>query len=253
MNELAKLTPAEIECDFSYIETALDDQLEDWRDADLSKIETSSIKGKRAEINKAIKSVEDARKTVKREYNAPLAEFEAKVKELLAPAREVEAALGDEVRRREDERREGLRQGLERTYEDFAPALAEVVPFETICEPQWLTLSYGAAKAAEELEAKAAKAATDWQTLREMDSVKQYDVAEREFFRTLNLGEALRAAEAASEEQSRIESLKGEVEDNRGGERRTYVFTVALTEAELRDLKGWFGQRGIHGTVREAD
>lgn len=248
VGELAKLTPAEIEFDSTGLRESLDAQLADWRDADLSKVETSSIKAERAEVNRIIKSVEDARKAVKREYNAPLAEFEGEVKNLLAPARELESRLGNVVNARDAERKAKLRQGLEATYEEFAPALAEVVPFDVICEPQWLNLSYGAAKAAEELERKAAKAAKDWVTLRGMGDMPQYGTAEREFFRTLDLSKAMQAAADAAEEQRRIDGLRDEVAP---GERRAYVIEVSLTEDEKRRLLGWFRQNGISGTIGE--
>ena len=52
------------------------------------------------------------------------------------------------------------RQGLQATYLDYAGALADLVPFERIERPEWLNKSYGAAKAAMEVEAEVDRVAS---------------------------------------------------------------------------------------------
>lgn len=95
----------------------------------------------RAELNKLIKSVDDERKRVKRIYEAPVKAFESAVKEVLEPARHVEACLASAIekynRACEDERRERLKAA----YQEFAPYIAcgnpPLVPLETIEAAAW--------------------------------------------------------------------------------------------------------------------
>ena len=84
-----------------------------------------------------------------------------------------------------------------------------MVPYERRHEAQWLNKTFGEIKAQQALEAKVSDVARDWETLKaQQEAMPHYADAEREFFRTLDLGAALNAARLADEEDRRIAELK---------------------------------------------
>lgn len=268
MKDIEKLevqyTPAVITADFEAMAKKLDELLEPYEGISkdgLMSMEAKDLKRCRADVNSIINSVEDGRKAVKREYNAPLKEFEDKVKELLEPAKVKSDLMKEVLDSKEAERKELLYQGLEASYQDFAPALAPVVPFERILEPEWLNKSFGAVKATEAMQEKVERIATDWKSLQTKDGEPFYEEAEAEFFRTLDLGDALRFQQSRKEEQERINAMKADVaanttqEETQGDteteeETQAYIIRVTCTETELQLLLSTLKRLGIHGQWR---
>lgn len=282
-----QFTPAVIEVNFEAMREKLDRMIEPYRGMDeaaIAKMDAKEAKACRADLNKIIANVEEGRKGVKRAYNEPLQQFEAGVRALLEPAVEARDMIDGYVKDKERIEKELLRQGLERTYEDFAPALVEVVPFERVLaiNPKWLNKSYGAAKAAEEMQDAVAGIAKDWEAFKAL-SIPFKDEAEAVFFRELSLQKAIEHVQRRKEEQARIDALRAEVEANRAvavpepaiwpetepeppqtpdivaqAERcvasvcepkNVYVLALEMTESEKVELIGHVKGRGIHGSV----
>lgn len=232
----------------------LESMMEPYRDMDdeaIAKMDVKEAKACHADLNRIIKEVDDERKLIKAEYERPLKEFEAEVANLLTPAKGAKLKLKEYIDAHTEKEREFIRQGLERTYEDFAPILVPVVPFERILEinPKWLNKSYGAAKAATELEDAVEKIAKDWEVLKRARSLMRfYDEAEAVFFRTLDINEAMRHNDEREEEQRRIDEMKAEqaalaverTEEALSGDgRKHYSFSVWLDDNELASLREW--------------
>lgn len=239
-----------------------------------------------ADLRRISRELNDGRKAVKRKYNEPLAAFEAKVKEIDALIRQPLAVVDEAVKIAERRERDGRRARLEQAYEDFAPALAPVVPFERVLEPQWLNKSFGQRKAELELTEKVAGIAADWESFRRVrDGFAFPDEAEAEFFRTLSLRAANDLDASRREEAGRIAALKAEVAANRGEEpggpcavaddgpetpeiaaeaercvdalsptfEPVLVYDVRLecTERQKAQVMDAFRRIGVHGTIRE--
>lgn len=184
-------------------------------------MDASEAKICRADLNKIIKEVDDERKAIKRAYNAPLAEFEAKVNDLLQPAKAAQLKLKSYIDQHTEMEREYRRQELEASYQDFAPALVPVVPFDRILEinPKWLNKSYSSVKAIDEMFGAVDKIAKDWEVLKRQASLmKFYEEAEAVFFRTLDLNAAIAHNDMRENEAERIQQLKDEVDANRQAE-----------------------------------
>lgn len=155
------------------------------------------------------KEIEERRKAVKREYNKPLEAFERRCKQITAIIDESTDAIKAQLDEAEQARKDALYSRLQQHYEEFAGLLAPVVPYERLHEPQWLNKTFGEIKAQQALEAKVSDVARDWETLKaQQEAMPHYADAEREFFRTLDLGAALNAARLADEEDRRIAELK---------------------------------------------
>lgn len=163
----------------------------------------------RSYLNGIKKEIDERRKAVKREYNKPLDAFERRCKQITAIIDESTDAIKAQLDEAEQTRKDALYSRLQQHYEEFAGLLAPVVPYERLHEPQWLNKTFGEIKAQQALEAKVSDVARDWETLKaQHEAMPHYADAEREFFRTLDLGAALNAARLADEEDQRIAELK---------------------------------------------
>lgn len=163
----------------------------------------------RSYLNGIKKEIDERRKAVKREYNKPLNAFERRCKQITAIIDESTDAIKAQLDEAEQTRKDALYSRLQQHYEEFAGLLAPVVPYERLHEPQWLNKTFGEIKAQQALEAKVSDVARDWETLKaQQEAMPHYADAEREFFRTLDLGAALNAARLADEEDRRIAELK---------------------------------------------
>lgn len=167
------------------------------------------VKHDRSYLNGIKKEIDERRKAVKREYNKPLDAFERRCKQITAIIDESTDAIKAQLDEAEQTRKDALYSRLQQHYEEFAGLLAPVVPYERLHEPQWLNKTFGEIKAQQALEAKVSDVARDWETLKaQQEAMPHYADAEREFFRTLDLGAALNAARLADEEDQRIAELK---------------------------------------------
>ena len=163
----------------------------------------------RSYLNGIKKEIDERRKAVKREYSKPLDAFERRCKQITAIIDESTDAIKAQLDEAEQTRKDALYSRLQQHYEEFAGLLAPVVPYERLHEPQWLNKTFGEIKAQQALEAKVSDVARDWETLKaQQEAMPHYADAEREFFRTLDLGAALNAARLADEEDQRIAELK---------------------------------------------
>lgn len=163
----------------------------------------------RSYLNGIKKEIDERRKAVKREYNKPLDAFERRCKQITAIIDESTDAIKAQLDEAEQARKDALYSRLQQHYEEFAELLAPVVPYERLHEAQWLNKTFGEIKAQQALEAKVSDVARDWETLKaQQEAMPHYADAEREFFRTLDLGAALNAARLADEEDRRIAELK---------------------------------------------
>lgn len=163
----------------------------------------------RSYLNGIKKEIDERRKAVKREYNKPLDAFERRCKQITAIIDESTDAIKAQFDEAEQMRKDALYSRLQQHYEEFAGLLAPVVPYERLHEPQWLNKNFGEIKVQQALEAKVSDVARDWETLKaQQEAMPHYADAEREFFRTLDLGAALTAARLADEEDQRIAELK---------------------------------------------
>ena len=264
--------PSSIEANFDALEKRVRKTVELYEGAtyDLTKADKiKEAKNDRSYLNGLKSEIEERRKAVKREYNKPLAAFEKRCKEITSIIDGASDGIKAQLDEAEERRRAGARAALEAHYREFAEPLAPVVPYERLHDDKWLNKSFGEVKAKKALEEKVSAVARDWDTLKaQRDSMAHYEVAERELFRTLDLGSALNAARAADEEDARIAAMREAVESKpapRPAPRRqaepavaarpelSYAWTVEITSAtrsQIEQLAAALRERGITGTVR---
>ena len=264
--------PSSIEANFDALEKRVRKTVELYEGAtyDLTKADKiKEAKNDRSYLNGLKSEIEERRKAVKREYNKPLAAFEKRCKEITSIIDGASDGIKARLDEAEERRRAGARAALEAHYREFAELLAPVVPYERLHDDKWLNKSFGEVKAKKALEEKVSAVARDWDTLKaQRDSMAHYEVAERELFRTLDLGSALNAARAADEEDARIAAMREAVESKpapRPAPRRqaepavaarpelSCAWTVEIpsaTRSQMEQLAAALRERGITGTIR---
>lgn len=266
-------SPSVISANFDALEAHVRAKVADYEGAkyDLTKDESiKEAKHDRSYLNGLKSEIEERRKAVKREYNKPLAAFEKRCKEITSIIDGASDGIKAQLDEAEERRRAGARAALEAHYREFAELLAPVVPYERLHDDKWLNKSFGEAKAKKALEEKVSAVARDWDTLKaQRDSMAHYEVAERELFRTLDLGSALNAARAADEEDVRIAAMREAVA---GGLRKpdgspawpkpeaeparpelSCAWTVEIpsaTRSQMEQLAAALRERGITGTIK---
>lgn len=264
--------PSSIEANFDALEKRVRKTVELYKGAtyDLTKADKiKEAKNDRSYLNGLKNEIEERRKAVKREYNKPLAAFEKRCKEITSIIDGASNGIKAQLDEAEERRRAGARAALEAHYREFAELLAPVVPYERLHDDKWLNKSFGEVKAKKALEEKVSAVARDWDTLKaQRDSMAHYEVAERELFRTLDLGSALNAARAADEEDARIAAMREAVESKpapRPAPRRraepavaarpepSCAWTVEIpsaTRSQMELLAAALRERGITGTIK---
>lgn len=268
-------SPSVISANFDAMEDSIRAKVADYDGAkyDLTKDESiKEAKNDRLYLNGLKKEIEERRKAVKREYNKPLAAFEKRCKEITSIIDGASDGIKAQLDQAEEDRKSRAMAKLKEHYETFAELLAPVVPYERLHEKQWLNKGFGEVKAKKALEAKVSAVARDWDTLKaQRDSMAHYEVAERELFRTLDLGSALNAARAADEEDARIAAMREAVT---GGLRKpdgapawpkpapaarqahpelSCAWTVEIpsaTRSQMELLAAALRERGITGTIK---
>ncbi len=214
--------PSDIEANFDALEDRVRRMVADYEGAAYDMSEDGNVraaKRDRTYLNGIVKQIDERRKAVKREYLRPLDAFEARCKEISGIAKGASDAIKAQLDEAERLRRERAYAALEAHYGEVADLLAPVVPYSRVHEDRWLNKTVGEVKAKQLLEEKVGLLAEDWDTLKgQRGSMGHYEVAERELFRTLDLGTALKAARQADEEDARLEEMKAAMEPERAPE-----------------------------------
>ena len=165
-------------------------------------------KKNRAYVNSLQKSLSAERIRVERELMAPWQPFKDKCKDLEAKLKETSGYLKGALDEAEEARRIVRRSRIEEEFKSYAGLLADVVTVDQIMEPSWLTKSVSEQKAAAELRAKVNSISQCWETLRGFESEPNYDVAEREFYSSLDLGAAIQAMRDATQRDEELAKLR---------------------------------------------
>ena len=214
--------PNDIEANFDALEDRVRRMVADYEGAAYDMSDDGNVraaKRDRTYLNGIVKQIDERRKAVKREYLRPLDAFESRCKEISGIAKGASDAIKAQLDEAERLRRERAYAALEAHYGEVADLLAPVVPYSRVHEDRWLNKTVGEVKAKQLLEEKVGLLAEDWDTLKgQRGSMGHYEVAERELFRTLDLGTALKAARQADEEDARLAEMKAAMEPERAPE-----------------------------------
>jgi len=174
-------------------------------------------KDTRAGINRDIKELDAQRKAATRQMEDALRDFREGVKDVLEPLTDLEAEYKSAIDAYEERWQAQRREELRAEYEDFAPDLVPLVPFDRLlalrgCEPKkkWVAHSMGAEAAKAAMRAAVEAIGADERTLEASVDAEDLEDAKSDLFTTLDLGAAIRNAMARAEQRERVRRLEEE-------------------------------------------
>lgn len=216
-----------------------------------------------ANLRRLEKAIDDRRKAVKKEYNAPYMEFEAKIKDILSDVQEAIGNIDGQVKGFEANSNEEKLGRIKMFFNISFGNLAKVVPFERINNPKWLNKGYKMP----DIEAEISKMAND---LRDnVDAVKALkseneDALLRKLYLTLDMGEVMKEQAAlnaiAEARKAKIAQMVEEAKkaNPTPSQEPTEAFTVDtpepvqvisfkvwVTEAQKAALRNFLVENGI--------
>lgn len=143
-----------------------------------------------AKLRKLEKAIDDRRKDVKKEYNAPYMEFEAKVKDILSDIQEAEQNIDSQVKAFEKQSEDEKLSQIQKFFSLSFGELAKDVRFEKVYNPKWLNKGYKMPDIEEEIAAAANKLHADIDVVKGLKSSHEASLM-RTLFYSLDLGEVL--------------------------------------------------------------
>lgn len=204
--KIGALTLAPIDLNYSELKKEIAEKTKPYKGLIVTEDAIPVAKSDLANLRKLEKAIDDRRKAVKKEYNAPYMEFEAKIKDILADVQEAEANIDTQVKAFEkkvdDEKYAQIRKFFELSFNGFL----DDVRFETIYNPKWLNKGCKMADIEEEIAAAANRLHADIEVVKGLKSPHEISLLNTLFY-SLDLGEVLKQHNTlmALEERRRAE------------------------------------------------
>lgn len=117
----------------------------------------ATAKHDRAEVNKLLKQIDEARKAAKKRYEEPYKAFEAELKTIIEPLQVAAAQIDEQVKAYEAEERAARLEAIKAAW----ATRSWNVPFERIFSEEWLKASVSEKRAIELMFSAAAMAEND--------------------------------------------------------------------------------------------
>lgn len=143
-----------------------------------------------ANLRKLEKAIDDRRKDVKKEYNAPYMEFEAKIKDILSDIQAAEQNIDSQVKAFEKKVEDEKLSQIQKFFGLAFGELAKDIRFEKVYNPKWLNKGYKMAEIEEEIAAAANKLYADIEVVKGLKSSHEASLMKTLFY-SLDLGEVL--------------------------------------------------------------
>lgn len=173
MNEIqvvVKQQPGMIRFNYEDIESMLKEKLEFYKDAVVTEDGKNVAKKEVASLRKLKKEIDDRRKAVKKEWNIPYEEFNAKVMALLSMIDGPIDLIDKQVKAFDEKQRQEKQNKIRELYEKLVGDARVYLKFERVYQPAWGNVSMSMKKVQEELQAKIDAVNKDIMTINSMQS-----------------------------------------------------------------------------------
>ena len=192
MNTAIEELPRELSFNFEELKTELSAQLERYTGIIITEDAIQVGKEDRARLNKLKTAIENRRKEIKKQWNEPYAAFEAKIKEIVAmvdaPIKAIDAQLAAYDDQRKAEKEEKIRD----LYHEYVPEdVKGILLFDRIFDHKWYNKGVSLDEIRDTLIVLANRVQNDVEALKVVDP-EHAAAVRREYYRTLDLGAAMR-------------------------------------------------------------
>lgn len=276
--DLAPIAGAVIETNFEAVRDWLTEELAPYATMVVSPDSIAEAKKTRANIRKVGDSIDSQRKAIKKLWNKPYEEYEAKCKELTGIVNDAVSNIDGQIKEMENEVKEAKRQRLEALFIEKSADVSDYISFDDIFDSKWLNSTFSEIDAANIITAKIEDTVESLDFIRSMSSVHEAAMLS-EFAKSHSLPKALqegkrldaiqkaeeerKAREASQESQEVAESFDDDcppetlhvyvptpspvrpIVDDPKPKLYTVKFEVKMTMAQANDLKAFFIKSGI--------
>lgn len=184
--------------------------------------DVADMKKDKADINRFINALEDARKSKKKEYLAPYEKFESQVKDALTPLRKTTELISQKLDEVEQQYRAGRREKMEEYYLEFVGDLRSLITFERTVREEYYKRAFYDKKLKQAYSDFFARIREELKSLDELPE-RFRDKATLKYMESFSLSDALR-------EGKRLEELEKAMEERRKKQQEE----AAKREAENR-------------------
>ena len=269
---IEQVIPPQISFNFEEIKAELSGKLQVYRNMVVTEDGIKEAKADRANLNKFKTALSDSRKSVKRQWNQPLSDFEDKMKELEQMVDAPIGAIDRQIKAFDEIKKQEKRQTIEEFFAENIGDLEEVLPIAKIWNERWLNVTYSMKEIEKEILEKIRKAHSDIGIIMAMQ-LPCTDRMISAYLKTLDMSaaieekhryeEAQKAKAQLEKQQAEPEVVKPEpvtVEQERVAEEpkvseqqelRVLDFRVWVTPEQMKALKTFLIQNHIrYGRVQ---
>ena len=188
--KLSEFHPVAVSFNYEELKKEIADRTLPYKGLIVTEDAIPTAKADLAKLRKLEKAIDDRRKDVKKEYNAPYMEFEAKIKDILSDIQAAEQNIDSQVKSFENQYEDEKLAQIKKFFGLAFGELAEEVRFETIYNPKWLNKGYKMPDIEEEIAAAANRLHADIGVVRGLKSPHETSLLSN-LFSCLDLGEVL--------------------------------------------------------------
>lgn len=188
--KLSEFHPVPVSFNYQELKKEIADRTLPYKGLIVTEDAIPTAKADLAKLRKLEKAIDDRRKDVKKEYNAPYMEFEKKIKDILSDIQEAEQNIDSQVKSFEKQYEDEKLAQIQKFFGLAFGELAKDVRFEKVYNPKWLNKGYKMAEIEEEIAAAANKLHADIDVVKGLKSPHEAALM-RTLFKSLDLGEVL--------------------------------------------------------------
>lgn len=231
-----------IESNLDAVKASIESYIKDYENYAVSEDTIKDSKQLVSDLRKQQKALDDERKQIKKDWNAPFSEWEKKAKDVIALYDKPILLINDQLLKFEEDRKSKKRADIRVAYMEVVAAidmnneLEDYCPIEKIYDSKWENASVSMKSIKEEIQQKLEAVGMQIDTIRSMESEFE-DKGLEEFKKTLNLQSAVKLMNQykkqkeeilarqeeerkAKEERERLEAEQRAAEEKAEAERR---------------------------------
>ena len=206
ITDLTPVTETHIDTNFAAIKEWLEEELAPYATMVVTPDAISDAKKTRANIRKVAESIDSQRKAIKKLWNKPYEEYEAKCKELTGIVNAAVGNIDGQIKAMENEIKEKKRQELEVFFTENSADISDYITFDDVFDIRMLNATFSQKDAEDEIRRQLDCVEVDLSAIRGIGS--EYEAAMlAEYSKSHNLakaiaeGKRLEAIQKAEEER----------------------------------------------------
>ena len=240
LTDLTPVTSMVISANFEEVEAQLRELMAPYEKLVLSEEDIPNGKNLLARIRKVKSTIDDYRKSVKRDFTAPLTAFEEKCKALTAVCYESETNLSDQINKFTEQRKAEKLAALRHYFDISVSEMADFLTYEQIENPKWGNVTFTVEAAQKEIEQAIDMCADGVSAIRGMSSEFEATLLER-YSKTHDLAGVMKLngelTEMKRREEERKEAQRQKEEAERAAREAAQKAAEERREREAEELR----------------